>query len=272
MPTTSRGAVSIHHEETGDGPVIVWIPGTGLYGSSWEPQTAHFAQWYRCLSVDLRGAGSDGPLADVTVADLAADIAGWMDALGVGPAAVVGLSLGSAVAQELALARPDLVRALGLVATWSSSSREHHIRRHFESRLYALENGPLDVFAQFAFWMSAPAIVDREPELQTRVEAMLAQHTSRNPPGTAAHFRADLGHETRDRLPSIACPTLVVHGDQDLITLPWYNETVADAVPGARRETVANAGHLVSLERPEQLNVVLAPFFAEHLADVAHAR
>lgn len=257
MPITSCGAVRVHHEEHGSGPAVVWIPGTGLYGSSWAPQTDYFADRYRCLTVDLRGAGSEGPLDGLTVADLAGDVAAWMDAIDVGPAVVVGLSLGSAVAQELALSRPDLVRGLGLVATWSSTTREHHIRRHFESRLYALEKGPLDVFAQFAFWMSAPAVIDNEPDLQRRVEGLLGEHTSRNPPGTAAHFRADLFHETRDRLPTITCPTLVVHGDQDLITLPWYNRAVADAVPGARLETIADAGHLVWLERPDLLNAAL---------------
>lgn len=263
MTVTSCGAVSVHHEETGSGPAIVWIPGTGLYGSSWAPQTRHFAARYRCLMVDLRGAGSEGPLEGLTVADLAADVATWMDATGIGPAVVVGLSLGSAVAQELALARPDLVRALGLISTWSSSAREHHIRRHFESRLYALERGPLDVFAQFTFWMSAPAIVDREPELQRRVEDLLGEHTSRNPPGTAAHFRADLAHETRERLGAIVCPTIVVHGDQDLITLPWYNGAVAEAIPGARLEVVTDAGHLLWLERPDRLNSLLDGFLAE---------
>ncbi|NMO89395.1 alpha/beta fold hydrolase [Actinomycetospora sp. TBRC 11914] len=268
MPTTSCGAqsdpVTVHHEETGDGPPIVWIPGTGLRGSSWAPQVAHFADRFRCLTVDLRGAGSTGDLAGLTVARLAADVAGWMDDLGVGPAAVVGLSLGSAVAQELALARPDLVAALGLVATWSSTAREHHIRRHFASRVYALEHGPLDVFAQFAFWMSAPAVVDREPDRQARVESLLAAHTSRDTAGTAAHFRADLSHETRDRLASITTPCLVVHGDQDLITLPWYNRAVAEAVPGARLETITDAGHLVWLERPDELNAALDPFLTAH--------
>jgi pimeloyl-ACP methyl ester carboxylesterase len=111
--------------------------------------------------------------------------------------------------------------------------------------------------------MSAPAVVDHEPDLQRRVEDLLAEHTSRNPPGTAAHFRADLSHETRERLGTIACPTLVVHGDQDLITLPWYNRAVAEGVPGARLETVTDAGHLIWLERPERLNALLDAFLAE---------
>jgi pimeloyl-ACP methyl ester carboxylesterase len=175
---------------------------------------------------------------------------------------VVGLSLGSAIGQELAIARPDLVERLVLLATWSSTNAEHHIRRHFKSRLYALEHGPLDVYAQFAFWMSSPTLYDTERERQTAVEALLAAHMSRNLRGTAGHFRADLTHETRDRLGRISCPTLVVHGDEDLITLPRYNRTVADLVPGAILECIPAAGHLSWLERPDELNAVLDRFLS----------
>lgn len=103
-------------------------------------------------------------------------------------------------------------------------------------------------------------------ELGPGVETLLGEHTSRSPAGTAAHFRADLSHESRDRLGTLTCPTLVAHGDEDLITLPWYNRTVAEAIPTAQLETIAEAGHLVWLERSAELNAVLEPFLAEHAA------
>jgi pimeloyl-ACP methyl ester carboxylesterase len=263
VPTIACGDLELHYEETGSGPTIVWIPGTGLRGSSWHLQVEHFAGRYRCLTVDLRGSGDTrGGSEQFTVADLADDVIRCLDALDVGRATVVGLSLGSAVAQEVALARPDLVAALVLVATWSSSSAEHHIRRHFESRLYALENGPLDVYAQFGFWMSSPTFYDTEPERQAEVENRLRAHMSTNLTGTAGHFRADLSHETRDRLGRITCPTLVVHGDEDLITLPRYNRTVAGLVPGATLASIPAAGHLAWFERPDELNAHIDDFLA----------
>ena len=270
MPTISCGALEVPYSDEGSGPPIVWIPGTGLCGSSWELQFGQFSDRYRCLTLDLRGSGrTGGEDGAFTVADLAADVAAWMDALAVGPATVVGLSLGSAIGQELAIARPDLVERLVLLATWSSSTAEHHIRRHFESRLYALENGPLDVYAQFAFWMSSHTLYDTDRERQTVVEALLAAHMSRNLRGTAGHFRADLAHETRDRLGQITCPTLVVHGDEDLITLPRYNRTVADLVPGATLATISAAGHLSWLERPDELKALLDEFLGAPPGDPA---
>lgn len=262
MPTISAGDLDVRYEDQGSGPPIVWIPGTGLCGSSWALQFAQYSDRYRCLSLDLRGSGcTGGEERDFTVADLATDVATWMDALEVGAATIVGLSLGSAVGQELAIARPDLVERLVLLATWSSTAAEHHIRRHFESRLYALENGPIDVYAQFAFWMSSHTLYDTDRERQATVEALLSEHMSRNLRGTAGHFRADLAHETRDRLGRIRCPTLVVHGDEDLITLPRYNRTVADLVPRAVLATIPAAGHLAWLERPEELRTLLDDFF-----------
>lgn len=265
MPDVRCGDLSVHYEEAGNGPPIVWIPGTGLRGRAWELQVDRFRASRRCLSVDLRGSGdtTGGEGDDYTVAVMARDLAHWMDTIGVGRATVAGLSLGSAVAQELALARPDLVQSLILLATWSSSKREHHIRRHFESRLYAIENGPLDVYAQFAFWMSSPTLFDHEPERQAEVEKRLRQHMSGNPEGTAGHFRADLSHETRDRLHLIECPTLVVHGDEDLITLPWYNRAVADLIPDARHAVIPKAGHLAWLERPDEVNDVIDAFLRD---------
>src|SRR5690242_13268761 len=150
MPTIERDGASLYYEEHGSGPALLWIPGTGLRGITWEDQVERFQDAYRCITVDLRGSGaSTGSDRDFSVQDLAADLAAVCDHLGVDRAVVIGLSLGSAVAQELALLRPNLVSGLVLLAAWSSTQREHHIRRHFESRLYALEHGPLDVYAQF---------------------------------------------------------------------------------------------------------------------------
>ena len=263
MKLSVSAEVDLSYEDVGSGPVLLWVPGTGLRGCTWEHQVAAFADRFRCISVDLRGSGeSSGGDTEFTVGDLAGDLARLLDALDIASVTVIGLSLGSAVAQELALLRPDVVAGLVLVATWSSTTAEHHVRRHFESRLYALVNGPIDVYAQFAFWMSSPWLYDHEPDLQTTVESRLRDHMSSSPSGTAGHFRADLSHETRDRLPHIACRCLVIHGEDDLITLPWYNATVASLIPGAALATVAHAGHLAWLERPAELTALIEGFLA----------
>jgi pimeloyl-ACP methyl ester carboxylesterase len=265
MPFVECRGARLHYERTGDGDPILWLPGTGLCGGTWLEQVAVLSRTYTCVTVDLPGSGESGLAQESSIRAMADDVSDLVDALGALSTHVVGLSMGSAVAQELALRRPELVRSATMVGTWSSTAREHHIRRHFESRLYALEHGPLDVFAQFAFWMSSHSIIDEEPDLQSLVEERLAAHTSLWPEGTASHFRADLNHETRDRLGDISCPVLVVHGDEDLITLPRYNQVVARAVPNARLISIPRAGHLVWIERAKAVTDAIATFLAGDL-------
>ena len=204
MPSVRCRGLDIYYEDHGSGTPIVWIPGTGLRGRRGStrcgvrgPLPLHHRRPAGERGDQRRGhrlhGGRPGP----------GRRACWTLS-GVDRAVIAGLSLGSAVAQELALARPDLVAGLVLLATWSSTAREHHIRRHFESRLYALENGPIDVYAQFAFWMSSPWLYDHEPTGRRTSSACCGSHMSTTPAGTAGHFRADLRHETRDRLPRSA--------------------------------------------------------------------
>ena len=103
---------------------------------------------------------------------------------------------------------------------------------------------------------------DHIPQVLEAFERRLQAHMSGTPVGIAGHFLADLGHETRDRLGQVGCPCLVVHGDEDLITLPWYNRTVADLIPGATLASIPAAGHLAWLERPDEVNNLIERFLS----------
>lgn len=264
MPIANVNGINLHYEDCGQGDPIVWIAGTGIGGGVWDLwQTPHFKPHYRCITFDLRGTGtSDSPETGYSVRTFADDVIGLVEHLGLEPAHFVGVSLGSAIIQELALARPDLVRSATMVSTWSSTRRETHIRRWFDARLLTLRSGAsIDVFRAFAFWMSSPTIIDMEPDLQSQVETFFAANSAAQPlHAYIGHFEADLQHDTMDRLGEITCPTLVVYGEEDLITLPRYNETVADRIPGAQRKVIAVAGHFAWVERGAQLNEIIDQF------------
>jgi pimeloyl-ACP methyl ester carboxylesterase len=255
--------VSLHYEERGSGPVIVWIPGTGNSGRVWERyQLPDFVDRYTCITVDNRGTGSsDSPEGPYTVELMARDIEDLVRQLELQGAHFVGFSLGSVIIQELAIRAPELVGSAVLLSTWSSTDREEHIRRHYQARLLALEHAPREVFAAFAFWMWAPSFVDDEPERMAELEKFFVS-VSRSQPkhAYAKHFEADLSHDALDRLDQIHCPTLVVYGTEDLITLPRYNRRVADRIPGARIAEIPNAGHIAWGERPDRVNLAINEF------------
>lgn len=263
MPfATVNDGLSLYFEEHGQGEPLVWIAGTGHSGRVWTKfQLPAFAERYRCITVDLRGCGqSDVPPGQYTMAMMAADIAGLMGHLSLESAHFVGFSMGSAILQELALAAPQMVRSAVMWGTWSCTPIEHHIRRHFEARLIALEQAPFEVFRAASFWAWAPSFVEREPTRMAALEEFIKQVSSVPLDAWANHFRADLMHDTLSRLPQIKCPTLVLHGAEDLITLPSHNERVAAAVANAELRSITGAGHMAFVERPQECNEAIRDF------------
>ena len=264
MPRVSLdGGIAINYAEHGTGEPVVWIPGTGNSGRVWERyQLPDFTDRYRCITIDNRGTGeSDAPEEAYTVENMSRDVEGVVRALGLSDVAMVGFSLGSCIIQEIAIRSPELVGKAVLLSTWSSTPLEHHIRRHYEARLLALEKAPREVFGAFASWMWAPSFVDDEPERMAELQDYFVGVSGSQPQHAyEQHFRADISHDALDRLPQIRCPTLVVHGAEDLITLPRYNRRVAEAIPGAQLREIDGGGHIAWGERPTEVNRVIREF------------
>ncbi|HYH33446.1 MAG TPA: alpha/beta fold hydrolase, partial [Pseudonocardia sp.] len=213
-----------------------------------------------------RGLGGsergDGP---ITVASMAEDTAALLEALDVPRAHALGWSLGSAVVQELALAHPQQVASAVLYATWGrcdgfqrsmlSALRLPYVVRDMEAAL---------TVAGLAF---SPQLLDR-PDFQQLLEPMLPAfpQSEEQMAVTVEQWDADLVHDTLDRLGGIQSPTLVVVGEQDLLTPPWQAKAVADAVPGARYELVTGPGssHGMHIERPDDLTKVVTGFLDGH--------
>jgi pimeloyl-ACP methyl ester carboxylesterase len=265
MATVDVNGITIAYEVRGSGEPFVWVGGTGVGGGVWREQVDFFEGFFTCVTFDLRGTGaSSSPDEPYTVEVFARDLSQLLDHLQIESAHFAGFSLGSAIIQRLALDEPGRVKTATLISTWSSTRREEHIRLWFEARKRALEEGPREVFQGFAFWMFAPSVIDHEPAVVSRVQAMFAANSSAQPAHAyRRHFEADLAHDTYDELGSIRCPTLVVYGQEDLITLPWYNRAVAERIPDAVLREIPAAGHFLWLERPLELNAAIAEFLTD---------
>jgi pimeloyl-ACP methyl ester carboxylesterase len=256
--------LSMYYESQGDGPgePIVWIAGTGQPGRVWNAfQVPAFADRHRCVTMDLRGAGrTDAPDGPYSIAAMAKDVESLLTCLGVGPAHFVGYSMGSAILQELALAAPRLVLSAVMWNSWSCTRLEHHIRRHFQARVMQLEQASLEVFRAASFWAWAPSFVEDEPDRMAELEALLAEAGGIEIEPWLHQWRADLDHDTLDRLPGIRCPTLVLYGAEDLITLPRYHVRIAEAIPNAELRAIEGGGHMVFYERPSESNAAIRDF------------
>jgi pimeloyl-ACP methyl ester carboxylesterase len=260
-----RTGTTLNYEIAGDGDPLLLIMGTSGAIPLWGEVMTRLAETNRVIAFDNRGlGGSDRGEGPISVASLAEDASALLEALEVPKAHALGWSLGSAIVQELALAHPDQVASALLYATWGrcdgfqrsviTALRLPYVHRDMESALatagIAFSPQLLDHpdFAEMLVPM-LPAFPQTEDEMQVTVE----------------QWDADLAHDSIDRLGAITAPTLVVVGEQDLLTPPWQAKKVADAIPGARYELVTGPGssHGMHIERPDDLTRIVTGFLGE---------
>ena len=254
-PTTTRVG-PLHVEQTGWGPDVVLVHAGVADGRMWDRQWVDWADRYRVTRLDLRGFGrSEAPAGTFSHAG---DLLSVLDALEIERAALVGASFGGRVALDLAASRTGRVRGLVLVGAglpgheWSSE-----VEAFGAAEDEALEAGDLDRATEVNvdFWL---------PNADEAARAAIREQQR-------AAFALQVGTEDEEvlltedletRLGAVDVPALVLVGEVDYGDFHVLADRIASRLPNARRETLAGAGHLPSLERPEAFAAVVLPFLA----------
>jgi pimeloyl-ACP methyl ester carboxylesterase len=240
---------------------VLWLQGLNAPGAAWAVQLAHFAKSHRGIAPDARGVGrSDAPAGPYTTSQMADDAARVLDACGVPSAHVVGLSLGGAVAQELALAHPERVRSLALLGTFAHQSGRSRARMEAWRVLYPLAAQSAELRAAWEKQAYAWLFTERFWRNEANVRAALrfaATQPLQPVAGFVGQIDAALAHDTRERLPSLRVPALVIHGAVDQMASPEGAEELARLIPGAELLVVPEVGHAVNLEGQRAVNPAL---------------
>jgi pimeloyl-ACP methyl ester carboxylesterase len=258
--------LELYYEEHGAGEPLLLIMGTGADHRFWMAQVPAFAEGHRTIVYDSRGVGKSSVPADpttCTMAEMADDAALLLDALDIGSAHVSGLSLGSTVAQEMALRHPDRVRTAQLHGTWGRS--DEWFVRMIETLEEPVKHGDMTAFIRYALmWITSPTFLESQPEVVSEMEAAFLAEPP-DPRGVLGHIHADKHHDALDRLPEMRCPTLVTAGAMDVQVPARYGRAVADAIPGARFHLFEGpqASHLACVEMAEEFNRVTLEWLAE---------
>jgi len=265
MRTTQRmaGPVAIAYDMVGSGPLVVFLHGIGGNRSNWEEQLAYFGNRFCAVAWDGRGYGaSDDPPPPLAFSDYAADLMRLLDHLQAERAHLVGLSMGGMIVQDFYARHPERVATLALVDTsagFGQASAE--ARRDFLARrLDPLEHGrtPADI---------APGVTDvliakhAPAAVRARVQASIT--ALRVEPYKQA-LRAIVITDFRTLLPRISVPTLVLVGEEDMVTPPAMSDFLVQHIPGAFLVKIAGAGHLTNLEKPGEFNTALEAFLSRH--------
>jgi pimeloyl-ACP methyl ester carboxylesterase len=248
VPSVALGDIEMHYEERGAGKPLLLVPGIPAIASDWAPLAERLSSSRQVIAYDNRGSGATTVTpAPYSCAQLAADAVALLDALEIERADVFGMSLGGMIAQELALGWPERVDRLVLACTHCGLAHAEPPDRE-AGAAFAMETDDwaerMRALAPFAFARG----VDGEL-LERFVEKKSGD--VQEPEGYRGQIAAVLGHDTYERLPQVAPPTLIVTGDGDRVIPGASSEVMRERIPGSRLEVVAGAGHLFFLEQPE---------------------
>ena len=247
-------------EENGDGEPLLAIAGLGCTVESWLPLVAPLCERHRLICFDNRDAGRSWQASEpYTVADMAVDALELADALGITDMHVLGHSMGSTIAQEVALTAPQRIRTLTLMGTWTGGQRWWRERIAGWARDRATY--PLDEFVRF----DMPDLLSpRFFEDQKAVDA-LVQWTLDFPHGQSAeaYIRqcdACAAHDTRQRLGTITARTHVIGAELDTIVPVWNARETARLIPRSEFTLIEGSGHLMGVERPAATSAAILRF------------
>jgi pimeloyl-ACP methyl ester carboxylesterase len=274
MPETRVGDVSMAYELTGAGDPLVLVAGTGYPGATWLPELVErLATCHAVLTFDHRGTGrTPATPAPYSTRGFAADTLGLMDALGLGPAHVVGHSMGGRVAQWMGLDGPGRVRSLVLAATGPGEWRpdkpvtrgiplhtatamielgyEAYMREHIAATFFtpefAGEHPERVAWLVDAFWRARPSLGEYLRHIVARQE-----------------------HQTADRLRELRMPTLVLIGDRDVhqggTGVHWEQSAyLAELLPDVERAVIRDTSHGYFWQAPDVAADIVLDWTARH--------
>lgn len=254
MPTVSTPTAELHYERRGSGEPLLLIQGMSGTHLAWgEPFRGALEEQFDVVVFDNRGIGLSAPIdGPFTIAEMAEDTAGLMEALEIERAHVVGISMGGMIAQELAFARPERLRSLTLGCTYCGGPGAQLMPQENAEKLMAgMASGDREKAIRASYEVNlSPAFRAEESRFEAFHEMATTVPAARQT--IELQVQAIFGHDTHERLGEIAAPTLIVHGTDDGV-LPFANgELIASLMPAARFEPLDGVGHMFWWEQPQR--------------------
>jgi pimeloyl-ACP methyl ester carboxylesterase len=257
----SAGDVQIATYARGEGTPIVMINGLGAAAQDWGPLADRLSERARVIMFDNRGAGrSIAPAQPFSLERMAQDTVAVFEAYGLSSAKLIGHSMGGMIAQLVAVARPDLIERLVLIATHSGPQSAVPSTPEARAAMFPQEKLPREelVRRQFMVYVAPHFLEHRRDEF----ERMLATRLANLIPLEMwqLQLQAVLGSERAEAIRSIRAPTLILHGRADTL-IPFANgEKLRDLIPGARLVALDDCGHIVNWEKPAEAAAAVGEF------------
>jgi 3-oxoadipate enol-lactonase len=249
---------TIGYDDVGTGISLVLLHAFPHNRTMWAPQVSALVEHGRCIAPDVRGFGESTSASPFTIERYADDLADLLAILGVGPVVVCGLSMGGYIALAFYRRHTALVRALVLADTRATADTEETKSKRRELIGVARESGAVAVADSQITGMLGSSTRSLNPDLVESVHQSLREAPVEGIIGALEAMMAR--PDSTPMLASIAVPTLIVVGDEDVITPQKEARAMHSAIRGSRMEVIRGAGHLSNLERPAAFNHIMSEF------------
>ena len=267
MPTAKTNGITMSYQEQGSGDPVIMIMGITAPGGVWEAHANDWSEHFRCIMPDNRGVGeSDKPEGEYSSEMMGDDIAGLMDALEIPQARLVGVSMGSIIAQQVALRHPDKVKSMVLMCPWARCDEyAKSVFKHMEVCKARLT--PSEFMEWIQLLIFTKPFWDNSEAYQSLIEGRAGADVDSNPQpihGLLGQSAACQNHSVLDKLSTISCPSLVIGGNDDIFTPKWMADEVAGAIPNSDQHMYDGAGHAFHWEVMDDFNPRVRNWLLEH--------
>jgi pimeloyl-ACP methyl ester carboxylesterase len=259
----------LYYELQGEGEPLLCVHGLACDTLAWIPQIQAFSSEYRTVIFDNRDVGQSSKSEDdYEIADMARDALALADELELDRFHLVGISMGGAIAQEIALQAPERVLTLTLAVTFPAGST--YARKLSEVWGCRVRQISHEQHVDELMLLNHSEEFFENADMVEFIRAAMVNNPHRqSPEGFCRQLAACGRHDTRERLGSLTVPTHVIGGEHDLLVPVWKSRELAELIPGAKLTVLANAPHGLSLERADEFNAAVLGFIREAAATPA---
>lgn len=246
-------------------PPLVLVTGIGGRCTGWQAfQVPSLRSRRPVLVYDHRGVGdSDAHESPFSTRDLARDLIGLLDALGIEQVDAAGYFMGGMAIQEAALAAPERFRRLVLIGCWAQPDTRRELLLNEWAALARAGISATSMTRQRLIWTFSDEALDQREWIEPAIARLDDGRTPLTGEGFARQCDACASHDSLDRLSGLEHPTLVISGRRDLLTPPKFSRALADAMPNARDVALSYSGHACMIERADRFNEIVGHFLLE---------
>ena len=265
MPIIKSNGININYEECGSGEPLLLIMGLSAPGAAWELHANEYKKHFRCILLDNRGAGaSDKPSGDYTTELMASDAVTVMDALGCKQFHINGISMGGAIAQQIAIAHPSRVKSAVITASWAYCG--NYMKSVFEMMKNTRTVLSRDDFPKtFFLWLYSAKYYEANPKaIEEGIRGNATDPSPMPQPAFNSQAAACMSHDTRGRLDKIIAPVLLTAGCKDIFTPIECSQYLHENIKGSTLEVFQGYAHTHHWEDLERYNKVTSEFMKKH--------